>query len=159
MGGIATGSNIIGNHFDGRVTIDNDTVAYTVNDAIGSKKTFTSLFRQSPGSGQLTDVILVDSEARAADLTIFFFDTDIAGTTNNAAFAATDAEMLTCCGIVDVAAADWRVGPLNSVCLKQLTNLKLDSTTQYLYMQIMIRSATTWTGSSQLQVRLKGIAD
>ena len=96
------------------------TTAYTDGDAISAVTTnalftFTSTVRER--SGTIIGAILHSSQNNttlklAAEL--WLFRTPIGLVADNAAFAPTDAEMKTCVGVIDFAAASWRAGSATS---------------------------------------------
>jgi hypothetical protein len=82
----------------GFVDIAVETDVYAAGDALGEKNKFEHL----PEQGVIRAVIVQDRAKQSADFDIVMFDTDITGTTDNAALDPTDAELETFIGSVTV---------------------------------------------------------
>lgn len=82
--------------------------AFTANDIVGGKLTLTSALRVSGGSGELTNLLLVDASKQNVPLNVFIFNADLAGTyADNAAEAVTAADWLKCIGAISILGADY----------------------------------------------------
>ena len=96
-----------------------NTTQYAAGEVISevtSNNHFTFPDMANPGalSGQIDRAIITSSADGSGvllpDLELWLFDTDIAEVADNAAFAVTDAEMLTLVGVIDFPVANWKVG-------------------------------------------------
>lgn len=91
------------------ITRPADTTAYTANDALSDSTsaptsggfTFTSAARKSGGSGIITDLLVMSSNATGGmQGEIWIFDTSVTNINDNAAFAISDSEIKTVVGKV-----------------------------------------------------------
>lgn len=123
---------------------DHFTFGAASND--GSKRTG----RSSPGTLTINAARLWSSANQSSlylAAEIWLFVTDIAKVADNSAFAPTDAEMLTCIGIIDFPAASWRAGIAtagadgNAVCDIRNIDLPLGCQPGRIYGQLVARNA------------------
>lgn len=92
------------------VTRPADTTAYAIGDAISNSTssptsggfTITNAGRASGGSCLITDVCVMTSADPATRLSgeIWIFDTSVTNINDNTAFAVSDTEIKTCCGVI-----------------------------------------------------------
>ncbi|MFQ6027738.1 MAG: hypothetical protein ACE5Q6_09625 [Dehalococcoidia bacterium] len=74
--------------------------AYTAGDALGASSSFTNL----PEGGTIMSAFVVDDDdtPSGSNLELVLFRSSITGTSDNSAFDPTDAEMLTCIGVIAI---------------------------------------------------------
>lgn len=101
------------------ITRPADAVAYSAGDIIGtttdagtsvSVLTFVNVARANGIGGYVGSIMMIDSVNAATniDADIFFFNTTLSQQADNVAFAATDAEMNTCIGVVSIVGTDGK---------------------------------------------------
>lgn len=132
--------------------------------------TFADMANAGKLSGQIDRAIITSSADGSGvllpDLELWLFDTDIAEVADNAAFAPTDAEMLTLVGVIDFPVANWKVGLSggNSTCegdrsggnvLPMAYKCKTVAGPAYnLFGQLVLRNAYTPISGEVFSVRL-----
>ena len=80
--------------------------AFSANDVVGGKLTIPGAVRV--GKGKITGLKLVDASKQNADLLVFIFKADLAGTyTDNAAEAVTAADWLKWVGTIKILSTDY----------------------------------------------------
>jgi len=144
------------------VTRPADTSAYTAGDVISDSTSAPTLltFQGVGGSARgftiLQSVLCIDSanQATKPDLELWLFDTAPAAQNDNAAFAPTDAELITglngLVGVIPIPSTSFRVGLAtsgaagNSIC--HVTNIGLPlnlNAFAVLYALVVVRNAYT----------------
>jgi hypothetical protein len=97
-----------------------NTTAYASGEvlaaAAGDHLTFEEAVLPKKLSGSISTARIYSSAnvGTKPELELYLFHTDIAEVGDNTAFAPSDAEMLTCIGVIDFAASDWKVGKADS---------------------------------------------
>ena len=143
-----------------------NTTQYTAGDVISAVTTndhftFDEVVRER--SGVILGAILNSSQNNATlklDAELWLFRTDIAEVADNSAFAPTDAEMLTCVGVIDFDI--WTVGTATSGAggnaRSQVNDLNIvftdDGSSRKLYGQLVARNAYDPVSSEVLTVDL-----
>jgi len=98
------------------ITRPSNTTTYAANDVISEVTTNDHYSFTAPNqltrSGEIVHASIVSNDAVATSLDgeLYLFYADIAEVADNAALALTDAEMLTCIGVIDFATANWKDG-------------------------------------------------
>lgn len=130
--------------------------AYTAEDAIGGLMTFTNAARDLNGSGIIFTVTISDKAKQDAEIHLFIFDQTFTATTDNNAFAPSDADMLNCLGVIKIEAADYSDTSNNSVATKSVVfPYKCAGDQRSLFAQAKIVSAgKSYTSTSDLQFTL-----
>ena len=118
------------------ITRPNDTTQYAVGDVIAEVTTNDHfLFEkvcQAPRYSGLVSTATIFSSANQStklDANLFLFAVDIGEDADNATWTPTDAELLTCLGVINFPAADWVAGNValgaggNAMC--QVRNIGL----------------------------------
>ena len=147
-----------------------NTDAYAAGDvisAVTSNDHFTfTILKTKPVQGSsllsasIERAIITSSAdvATAPDLELWLFDTDIAEVADNAAFAPTDAEILTCLGVIDFPTGDFRVGLTtgdgNSICQSENLNMSLKGIAGDIFGQLVVRNAYVPISAEVFQVTL-----
>jgi hypothetical protein len=119
-----------------------NTTTYTAGDVVCNAATL--IFPNGPAStGSVLQHAVITTSANVAtkpDLELWLFSATVAAVADNAAFAPTDAEMLTLVAVVEFPTADFKVGLSgagtsgNAVCEASAQNSEL-------YGQIVVRNA------------------
>ena len=138
------------------ITRPSNTTAYAAGDAVSEVTTndhftFSAPTELGVNTGEIVSAICHSSAAQgtAPDLELWLFHTDVGEDADNAAWTPTDAELLTCIGVIDFATANWKTGSGNSLC--QVTNVNLpyklarvgDGTRATIYGQLVMRNTYT----------------
>lgn len=179
---VATGATDVAAYVDPRVqrqifTITptiSTTPAYTAGDCLGGLQTISNAARFSGGGGVIRSVTVLDkTQAQRSAFDIFLFNGSITATTDNAAFAGSDADMAKCIGVISILTTDYNTAfagtPLNSVAFKPDTKTNTlpqamaipyycsGSTT--LYAQLVTRGTPTYTSTTDIVVQLNCTLD
>ena len=144
-----------------------DTDPYAANDGVSAVTTdahftFSDATYGGPTTGTIDTIFLHSSAAVATKLAceLWLFDTDFTSIADNAAFAPSDAEMLTLIGIVDFAAASWKAGTVtagaggNAVVIAQPELDFVLPGTRAIYGQLRATAAYTPVASETFTVQL-----
>lgn len=150
------------------ITRPANTTAYTAGDVIAEVTTndhllFSEVVRKGPnhGSGMITNAIIRSSanQGTKLDAELWLFSVDMTEVADNAAFAPTDAELLTLVGVIDFPVASWKAGAAtagaggNAVCLVENIGIAF-RTTENLYGVLVARNAYTPVASEIFTVDL-----
>lgn len=134
--------------------------AYAANDAVGGELTFTDALRESGGSGVILDVVITDKAKQNAALKLVLFSQTFTETADNAAMTVTDADLVSCLGVIDIAAGDYDDFADNSVATVTGVNLGVvASGSANLFGQLYTTGTPTYVSTSDLQVRLVVLQD
>ena len=129
--------------------------AYTANDAVGGLVTINNFVLSADQAARLESVILIDKGAQKAQTDLFFYRSAVTGGTDNAAYAPSDADAAECIGYVAIAAADYKDhGTSNAVATKALVGLSFALPSKSIYVQAVTRGTPTYTGTSDLVLKL-----
>jgi len=143
----------------GSVTRPSNTTTYGAGDVISAVTTndhftFANPFKRG-NSGEVVALNITGSAnvGTKPDLELWLFHTDIAEVADNLAFAPTDAEVLTCVGVIPIPVASWVVGLSGAGAagniFQQVKDLNMvmqlatanDNTGNNLYGQLVVRNA------------------
>jgi len=134
------------------VDIGVETGAYAAGDALGSKQSFSGGL---PEHGYLVGVVVQDHDQEHPVIDVVFFDSaDIAGSTDNAVFAPTDAELATAMGAVRVNDTDYFDFSTNSLGVVGDFRLPYWSSGGSLFFQCVVRQAHTFTAITDVQIAI-----
>jgi len=148
--------------------------AYSTGDCLGAVNTVANAARVSGGGGVIQSITVLDkTQAQRSAFDILLFNSSITATTDNAAFAGSDADMAKCVGIISVLTTDYNTAfagtPLNSVAFKPNTitaTYPQSMAIPYncsggtsLYVQFVVRGTPTYTSTTDLIVQLNCILD
>ena len=124
-----------------------ETGAYAAGDALGAKGSFSGV----PEHGYSVGVVVQDRDKEHPVFDIVFFDNDdIGGTTDNAAFAPTDAELAFSAGSIRV--SDYIDFNTNALGMVSDVRVPFWAREGSLYFQCAIRAAHTFTAVTDLQI-------
>ena len=130
--------------------------AYSAKDAVGGLLTFANAARAAGGTGIIHSLTLADKADAKAVLELWLFDRTFAAVADNAAFDPTDAELLTCVGVIPIAAADYFSAADNGAACVRNINLQymLKSDGTALFGQLKCIATPTYASTSDLSVTL-----
>lgn len=126
--------------------------AYSSGDALGEKNSFPSV----PEKGVIMGIVAQDHAKQEVNFDIVMFLKDIAGTTDNAAFDPTDAELAECLGAVSV--STWFSFNDNSVGTVDNVGLPYWAPSGNIYFQCVTRGTPTYAAITDVQVSLTIVA-
>lgn len=128
--------------------------AYSANDAVGGKLTFSGC----PEDGIIHGLTVIDKAKQSAVLNIVLFDQDITAVNDNAAFAVDSGDIANIIGVIQVAAADYIDVSGETVATIKGVNLpyELNSATKdgRIYGQAFTTGTPTYGSTSDLIFKL-----
>lgn len=122
-----------------------NTDIYTSGDALGVKTSVSV-----PGRGVIMKIQVIDRDSEDVNLDVVMFDTDIAGTAANAAFAPTDVELSTLVGAILV--DTWKTFSTNSLGVVDNIGFPYETKTGVIYFQCVTRGTPTYTAITDLLI-------
>jgi hypothetical protein len=142
------------------ITRPADTTTYTAGDVVCNAATLQIPNVARSGSAVIQHATLVSSSnpTLKGDFELWLFSATVAAVADNAAFAPTDAEMLTFVGMIPFATADFKAGlsgadgPGNAMC--QSSSLAIPTTAGTLYAQLVVRNAYVPISAEVLKINL-----
>lgn len=132
--------------------------AYEAKDAIGGLMTFANAARVSGGSIHVESVQIVDEDQQLAAVDLILFSGSITAPTDEAAFDPTDAELLTCVGVVKFTVSDYSDFNDNAVAHKDCAISATLSGTS-LYGVLVARGTPTYASTSSVHVTVTVVQD
>lgn len=148
-----------------------NTTAYTAGDAVTDNTpaalAFANAARDTGKTGSI-DALVIIGDANVTtkpDLELWLFAAAPTAVADNAAFIPTDAEALTCVGVILIPVADWKVGLSGAGAAGNITQTirnigllyKVSDTT--LYGQLVIRNAYVPVSGEKFTVNLMATLD
>lgn len=124
---------------------------YAAKDAIGALLTFANAARVSGGSITVQSVQIADKGQQMAAVDLVLFDRTFTAPTDNAIFAPTDAEVLTCRGVISFYASDYADFSTNSVANK-IVGLDMVLNGTDLFGVLVARGTPTYTSTADIVV-------
>lgn len=142
-----------------------DTNVYGNGDLIGSEEIALALAVRSDGlraaSGIIQSVIVTDLGAQAADLDVYFFDTELTNTTftDNGAWDVDDTDLLNLIGVAAV--TDWRslADNSNGQALNLGMPFTLLASMTTIYAVLISRGTPTYASTTDLTLRVAILQD
>lgn len=119
------------------------TAAYVAKDAVGGLLTFANAARASGGSIIVDSVTVVDKSQTMLVLDLVLFNVTFTGPTDSSVFDPTDAELLTCVGVVPI--TTWTDFNDNSVAHRSGLGLNIVLAGTSLFGALVARSAGSLT--------------
>jgi hypothetical protein len=129
--------------------------AYSANDAVGALMTFNNAVRATGGRAKIHTVVLNDLGVTANVLNLWLFSDSIAAIADNAAWDPSDTELLTCVGVIQIAAADYLVATDNQAATKVNVGFVYNCTGTALYGQFECVGTPTYASTADLKLRLQ----
>lgn len=131
--------------------------AYSANDAVGGKLTFSGVGQNAFMAGKVFGVTILDKAKQNAALVLVLFNADFTATPDNDPFDPSDADLANCIGIISIAGSDYGSFNDNSLAYKDINgpHFKLpgDGTTP-IYGQLYTTGTPTYASTSDLKVTL-----
>lgn len=155
----------------GSATRPANVTAYTIGDAVSDVTTNNHITFSRPmddgiNTGEVVSAIIT-SDANVAtppDMELWLFHTDIAEVADNAPWTLTDAEILTCIGVVDFPTGNWKAGAIaaagNALCETLDIGLTFmmarvgDGSDAVIYGQLVMKNAYVPTSGEVFNVSL-----
>lgn len=134
------------------VTPTISTSAYAAGDALGGKLTFSNAARSSGYGGVITGVTIIDKDQERAPLELVLFNQDFTNTTDNAAFDPSDADLANAVCVIPI--AQYYNFNDNSIGYSGDLNISFNCNTTDLVGQLIVRSAPTYSATSDIIVIL-----
>lgn len=132
--------------------------AYSANDCVGGVLTFANAARTSGEGGFITDVMIVDDAGQDVALELWLFDQTFTSPGDNAAWAATEAELHNLVAIYSTDDGQWRAAGTPSVChLKEVARFQAAATS--LFGQLVTRGTPTFAATDDVTVMIKVAQD
>lgn len=154
-----TGFQILGVTLNPSVVPANTAAAYSANDAVGGKLTFSDSVRGKREDGVICDLLIASKDTLSGthpDLRLWLFGADFTAVSDNAAFDISDADLLNCLGYIDIATADW-VTLTSSAFAQKLREFRcfgLKEEGQAMYGQLQTLDAVTFSSANNYQITL-----
>lgn len=124
---------------------------YTAGDAIGAGGSISSAAKATGGGLIINNLMFVNDATQNFELDVVFFRDSITATTDNAAWAPTEADLLKICGGVTVLSTDWRSYGARSVAALNDINLVVPSlVATTLYYAVVAQGAFNFASTSDL---------
>lgn len=133
--------------------------AYSPNDALGGVMEFENVVDTGGESGVIISISVRNLATTAPQLDVVFFSSEPTGVADNAAYDMPDADLAMAIGWIKVATTDWTAFSDSELATVDNVGLAftLDSGVTSLYAQMVDRTGTTLTSTSDITV-LVGIA-
>ena len=127
---------------------------YAAKDAVGGEMTFANAVRVAAGSAMINTVIIADNDDEKAALELWLFSATVAEAADNAAMDFTDAELLTCVGVIPISAGDYFSIADNGVACVRGVGLQFKCAATSLFGQLKCTGTPTYTAVGDLTVTL-----
>jgi len=132
--------------------------AYSAGDCVGGVMEFANAARTTGEGGFVTDVAIIDDAGQDAALELWLFDQTFTSPGDNAAWAATEAELHNLVGIWATDDGQWRAAGTPSVChLKEVARFQAVGTS--LFGQLVTRGTPTFAATDDVTVKIKVAQD
>ncbi len=155
---LPAGTNVIGQVHGGGISISvTPTItagAYHAKDAVGGEMTFANAVRVAGGSGIINSVVIADNDDEKAGLELWLFSATVTEAADNAAMDFTDAEMLTCVGVIPISTSDYYSLADNGAAVKSAVGLQFKCASTSLFGQLKCTATPTYTAVGDLTVTL-----
>ena len=137
-------------------TVATDTSAYADHDQIGSLLTISDAFLGASKKGVIVSISVLDKASQESALTVHFFDESPTVTSSdNAALNISDSEMADKhVGKIEIAAADYQTLSASSVATSDNAGVVISSKSDDLYLIVESAGTPTYTGSTDLVIKI-----
>ncbi len=125
---------------------------YVAKEAVGGEMTFANAVRVAGGSGIINSVTIADNDGENAGLELWLFSATVAEAADNAPMDFTDAELLTCVGVIPISSADYFAIADNSVACLRGVGLQFKCAATSLFGQLKCTATPTYTAVGDLTV-------
>lgn len=141
-----------------------DTNARATGDYCGTDTTpqaFANAVRVSGGTGVIKSLRITDYTTTAAvAMELWLFSATFTAPADNAAWTVTDAEALTCLGVIPIATDKWYASGANKVFSDDTLGLVIKPAATSLFYALVARGTTpAWTTAAGLQLALGILQD
>lgn len=136
------------------------TSAYSDGDVIGGEQSFANAVRNFNRSGVILTATIADEDDQGADIDVYIFKTDPAGTyTDNAAFDPTDADLLEIVCVIPV--TTHKSFTDNGISVNTTANCAVDLAPDQTLYAVMVASGSTptYTATDALTLTLGMLQD
>jgi hypothetical protein len=131
--------------------------AYEAGDAFGTLMTFQDVFRPEKCSGVIVSAFLIDLDDEGLQKDVVVFEKNVTGVADNAAFAPTDLDMLSCRGAFSITSfvnlGSNQIGTANNI------NLWMTSSDQHLRVWLVTQGADNIAAGSVPWIGLVVVPD
>ena len=132
--------------------------AYATGDYIGTSTTpqsFASAVRSSGKTGTIKSIRITDKlTTTAVNLELWLFSATFVAPTDNAAWTITDAEALTCLGVIPIDSSKWYASGANKIYTDDTISLLIKPAVTSLFYALVARGATPTWASLDLDIGL-----
>lgn len=129
--------------------------AYASGDCVGGKLTLTGISRINDAGVKLETIFVTDAANQKPNLKFLFFNADpTAATLTNDAALALSTDITKVIGMASVDTGDYTTISSAAFAAKNGINAVLKSTTTSVWMAILTTSTPTFTGTTNLSVKL-----
>ncbi len=132
--------------------------AYATGDYIGPTTTpasFTNVSRASGFADIVKSLVIIDKVTTAAvALELWLFSATFTAPTDNAAWAITDAEALTCLGVIPIGTSKWYANSNNKVYSDDTLGLVIKPAVTTIFYALVARGTTPTWADGDLQVSI-----
>lgn len=157
------------NGIGGKTALPSSTVvmsvagAYATGDYIGTSATpqaFTEVVTTNGGTGIIKSINIIDKNTTTAvALELWLFASTFVSPTDNGAWAITDAEALTCLGVIPIVTTKWYASSNNKIYTDDTLAIVIKPSVKSLFYALVARGSTpTWT-SGDLTISLGILQD
>lgn len=137
--------------------------AYATGDYIGTTTTpqsFTNVVRTSGGTGIIKSIRITDKVVTTAvTMELWLFSATFTAPTDNAAWTCTDAEALTCLGVIPIDSTKWYLGTVNKIYTDDTLSIVIKPAATSLFYALVARGATPTWASLDLEIGLGILQD
>lgn len=137
------------------VTLTTDTSAYSAGDLIAETQVVSGAARVTNGTGQITQIVVVDEADQKAQLTIYFLSANNSFGTENAAPSISDANAGAILGRVRVEVADYDdLGGVSVAAIPCAIPFAAVSGTADLYVAVVSGAGAPTYGATSIKLRV-----
>lgn len=137
-------------------TITTDTSAYADHDQIGTVATLSNAFLGTSKKAVIVSISVLDKASQKSALTLHFFDeSPTVASSDNAALNISDAEMADKhISKIELAASDYQDLSASAVATVANVGAVVSSKTSDLFLQVESAGTPTYTGTSDLVIKI-----
>lgn len=132
--------------------------AYSAGDCVGGVLTFANAARESGGGGVVKDLTIIDDAGQDVEMELWLFSVTFTSPGDNAAWAATEAELHTLLGIITTSSGAWfATGTPSAAFIECSVRFDLNATS--LFGQLVTRGTPTFAATDDVTVILGILQD
>ncbi len=137
--------------------------AYATGDYMGTSATpqaFTDVVTSNGGTGIIKSITISDKITTAnVAMELWLFSSTFTAPTDNAAWAITDAEALTCLGVIPISTAGWYASANNQIYFDGTQSMVIKPGVKSLFYALVARGTTPAFTSGDLTINLGILQD